>query len=265
MRTLDEVERTDLIIVPAVHEDHAKAIAMNEAAITWIRERHHQGASVAAYCIGVFLLAETGILDGRTCSTHWGEAEHLRTMYPEVDVCSEKIITAQDGVYTSGGAYAFTNLVVHLIERYGGRELAIMTAKTFMIDVDKCDQSFFSMFSGQKQHDDALVRQVQERIEARPEEALNVEDLAAGHATNRRTLERRFRSATGNSILQYMQRVRVESAKHILEQEHKQVADAMYAVGYTDAKAFRKVFKKHVGVSPSTYRKKFQRAVSLVG
>lgn len=260
-KTVDQVKKTDLIIVPAVHEEHSKAIEMNKEAIDWLKEQHALGAEIAAYCIGVFLLAETGLLDGKTCSTHWGEAGKLKELFPTVDVQSERIITECEGLYTSGGAYAFTNLAIYLIEKYGGRELAIATAKAFMIDVDKNDQSLFSMFVGQKHHQDQMVLEVQELIEKHFNENLNVEGIAQSKATNRRTLERRFKAATGNSVIQYLQRVRVESAKKLLERENSSISDAMFAVGYSDTKAFREVFRKHVGVSPMEYKKKYSNAI----
>ncbi len=262
-KTLQEVERTDLVIVPAVHEDHSQAIEINQPAIKWLQQQYQQGAEIAAYCIGVFLLADTGLLDGKTCSTHWGEAGQLQEMFPAIEVTSEKIITECDGLYTSGGAYAFTNLAIYLLEKYGGRELAIATAKAFMIDVDKNDQSFFTMFVGQKQHDDEKVLRVQELIENDFSESLTVDELASRMFINRRTLERRFRAATGNSIIEYLQRVRVESAKKLLEHKTSNITDTMFAVGYNDTKAFRQIFKRYAGISPSEYRKKFRRAVSL--
>lgn len=262
-KTIDEVQKTDLIIVPAVHEAHETALQLNKEAIGWMRTQHQQGAEIAAYCIGVFLLAGTGLLNGKSCSTHWGQADQLQQMFPDLQVQSEKIITESDGLYTSGGAYAFTNLAIYLLERYGGRELAIMTAKAFMVDVDKHDQSLFTVFSGQRQHDDTLVLEVQELIERHYATPLNVETIASQKATNRRSLERRFRAATGNTIIQYVQRVRVEYAKKLLERETGNVTDAMYAVGYNDTKAFREVFRKYVGISPLEYKKKFSQAVSL--
>jgi len=257
MKTINQIAKTDLIIVPAVHEEHGKTLAMNAAAIDWLKTQYSNGAEVAAYCIGVFLLAQTGLLNGRTCSTHWGQADVLQEMFPEVDVQSEKIITECDGLYTSGGAYAFTNLAIYLIEKYGGRELAILTAKAFMIDIDKKYQSVFTIFSGQKHHSDEMVLKVQRTMEENYTEPLTVDALASEAAINRRTLERRFKNATGNSIMQYLQRVRIESAKKKLEDLHSNVTDAMYAVGYNDAKAFRDVFKKYVGISPADYRRKF--------
>lgn len=262
-KTIWEIEKTDLIIVPAVHEEHQVALDKNKEIVEWLRVQYRKGAEIAAYCIGVFLLADTGLLDGKTCSTHWGEAHLLHSMFPNLHVQSEKIITESDGLYTSGGAYAFTNLAVYLVEKYGGRELAIMTAKAFMVDVDKSDQSLFSVFIGQKHHNDQLVLEVQEMIESSYPQSMSVEQIAMDKATSRRSLERRFRAATGNSVIEYLQRVRVESAKKLLERENSQVTETMHSVGYNDSKAFRGVFKKYVGVSPADYRMKFKRAVSL--
>ena len=263
-KTIQQVKKTDLILIPAVHGDLREGIENNQEIIQWVKNQYQGGAEIAAFCIGAFLLAETGILNGKTCSTHWGHAAELQEMFPEVKVQAENIVSACDGIYTSGGAYAFTNLVIYLIERYGGRELALMTAKGFMIDVDKNNQSLFMIFNGQKDHGDDLVLKVQEHLEKDYHKGLTVGNLADDHATNRRTLERRFKAATGNSVLEYLQRVRVERAKTILEKATKSVADAMYQTGYNDPKAFREVFKKYVGASPSDYKKKYSSEV-LVG
>lgn len=260
-RTVDEVEKTDLIIIPAVHGDMEEAISSNTQVINWVTEQYKGGAEIAAFCIGAFLLAETGILDGKTCSTHWGEAARLQKMYPEIIVQPEFIVAESNGIFTSGGAYAFTNLVIYLIERYGGRELALVTAKAFMIDVDKHNQSVFMIFNGQKEHGDDLVLKVQEQIEQQFTEPLTVANLADDHAVNRRTLERRFKNATGNSMIEYLQRVRVERAKNVLEHTKKSVTDAMYDAGYNDPKAFREVFRKYVGVSPADYKRKYANAL----
>lgn len=256
-KTIDEVKKTDLIIVPAVHGDLRDGIDNNKEVISWVAHQYKSGSEVAAFCIGAFLLAETGILNGKTCSTHWGHAHDLQEMFPQVKVEAENIVSVSDGIYTSGGAYAFTNLVIYLIERYGGRELALMTAKAFMIDVDKNNQSLYMIFNGQKNHGDEMVLKVQGQIEKLYKDQLTVSALADEQATNRRTLERRFKTATGNSVIQYLQRVRVERAKKVLEHASKSVTDAMFDSGYTDAKSFREVFRKYVGVSPLEYKKKF--------
>lgn len=259
---LAEVPETDLVIIPAVHGDLRQAIDMNRELIEWVAGQYRRGAEVASFCIGAFLLAETGILNGKTCSTHWGYAAELQRMFPEVIVQAQHIVSAEHGIYTSGGAYAFTNLVVYLIERFGGRELALMTAKAFMIDLDKHTQSTFMIFHGQKDHGDELVLKVQGQIERDFAQPLSVSALADQHATNRRTLERRFKAGTGNSVIEYLQRVRVEEAKQQLEQGPNPVTEAMYAAGYSDPKAFREVFKKYAGMSQQAYKKKFAQGVN---
>jgi len=260
-KTIEEVNVTDLIIIPAVHGELKKVIADNTQIIEWVKQQHEKGAEIAAFCVGAFLLADTGILNGKTCSTHWGHAEELQRMFPKVTVQAENIVTECKGLYTSGGAYAFTNLVIYLIERYGGRELAILTAKAFMIDIDKGSQSPFMVFQGQKNHNDDLVLSVQEYIERHFEQKITVDELAAQNATGRRTLERRFKHATGNSLIEYTQRVRVEAAKQAFEIGKKSVNEVMYDVGYNDGKAFREVFRKYVGLSPIEYRKKYASSV----
>ena len=256
-KTLNEITQTDLIIVPAVHDDLDKVLEMNATTIEWIKTRHNKGAEVASFCIGVYLLAGAGILEGRTCSTHWAHAQTLQENFPGISVKEENFITDDNGIYTSGGAFAFTNLVLYLVEKFGGRALSVQLAKTFMIDPDKGSQTTFSIFNGQKTHKDEVVLKVQDYIESHFEDKFNVEELSCHHAAARRTLERRFKKATGNSIIEYVQRVRMEAAKKHLEKGQKTVSEVMYEVGYNDAKAFREVFKKYSGIGPMTYRKKF--------
>jgi transcriptional regulator GlxA family with amidase domain len=261
-RTVADIAHTDLIILPAVHSDMPAAVQENQEIIGWIQRQYAAGAGVAAFCIGVYLLAETGILNGKSCSTHWAQAENLQKAYPEIKVQSEKIVTECNGIYTSGGAYAFTNLLLYLIEKYGGRELAILTAKAFMLDIDKNNQAVFMIFQGQKDHGDELVQKVQEYLESNYTEKVGVAELADRFAITRRTLERRFKAATGNSALEYLQRIRIEAAKRQLEGSQATVNTAMYEVGYSDTKAFREVFKKYAGLSPAEYKKKFKNVLA---
>ena len=258
-KTISEVKKTNLIIVPAVHSEIQNVLSDNQEIIQWIREQYKAGAEVASFCIGIYLLAEAGILDGRVCSTHWAHVQNLKTLFPLLDVRDENFITEDSGVYTSGGAYAFTNLILYLIEKFGGRELSVQLAKTFMIDPDKGSQTTFRMFNGQKDHKDETVLKVQTYIESHFEDKFTVDELAEDHATIRRTLERRFKKATGNSINEYAQRVRVEAAKKRLEQGRKSVSEIMFEVGYNDGKAFREVFKRYAGLSPVEYRSKFSQ------
>ncbi len=261
-KTIDQVTKTDLILVPAVHGNLDQVMEENKSLMEWVAKQHQQGAEVAAMCIGAFLLASVGLLDGKKCSTHWGHAGELAESFPNVHVVAENIVIESGGIYTCGGAYAFTNLLVYLIEKYGGRELAVITAKSYMIDIDRGSQSPFTIFVGQKGHQDQLVLQIQEEIENNFSSTLTIDELASQHATTRRTLERRFKKATGNSILEYLQRVRMEAAKRKLESGSFHVNEAMYSVGYSDPKSFREVFKKYVGLTPIEYSQKYTKRVA---
>lgn len=256
-----EIIYTDLIIIPAVHQDPQTVIGLNKELISFLEEQHSNGAAVASLCIGAYLLAATGLLNGKLCSIHWQHAAYLKAMFPKVLVKEERIITDQQGIITSGGAYAFTNLIMYLVERFGNRELAITISKVFMIDLDRRKQSVYFMFSEQKDHSDDAVLQIQEYIEQNYSDKFTIDQLAVNHNLVRRTLERRFKSATGNSIIEYAQKVRIETAKKELEQGKKSISDVMYDCGYTDSKAFRDVFRKHVGISPLEYRKKYTQYI----
>ena len=257
---IEDVKKTDLIIIPAMHGDMQKAMELNKDFIPWIVEQYKAGAEIASFCIGAFFLAATGLLNGKKCATHWIAANDFRAMFPEVELVDDKIMTEEDGLYTSGGAYSFLNLIAYLIEKYAGRDMAILIAKAFMIDIDRYSQSPFIIFSGQKAHDDEPIRKAQELIEANFQDKMTVDELAAQLCIGRRNLERRFKKATANTVVEYMQRVKIEAAKKNLETGRKNVNEVMYDVGYSDTKAFRTVFKKITGLSPIEYRNKYNKA-----
>lgn len=256
---LQDVSQTDLIIIPAIHGPMPQVLDQNKAIGPWLVRHYKEGAEIVSFCIGAFLLASTGLLNGRQCATHWHVANDFRKMFPQVHLLDDRILTEADGIYTSGGAFSFTNLLLYLVEKFAGREIAIRTAKTFMIDIDRSSQSPFMIFSGQKAHDDEAVLQAQAYIEQYYKERISVDTLADKLGVGRRTFERRFKKATANTIAEYIQRVKMEAAKKALESGRKNVAEAMYEVGYTDTKAFRDVFKKITGMSPVAYRNKYQK------
>jgi transcriptional regulator GlxA family with amidase domain len=261
---IDEVTQTDLIIIPAMHGDLQQAMENNAGFIPWIIDRYNEGAEIASFCIASFLLAKTGLVNGKRCATHWVAANDFRTMFPEVNVVDDKIMTEEDGIYSSGGAYSFLNLVLYLIEKYAGRELAVMVSKTFMIDIDRISQSPFIIFQGQKKHDDEPVKQAQEFIEKNYQEKISVDQLASMFALGRRNLERRFKKATANTVMEYVQRVKIEAAKKNLEASRKNINEVMYEVGYSDTKAFRTIFRKVTGLSPIEYRNKYNKEMVTV-
>lgn len=253
----DAVDHTDVIIIPAVHNEPEVAITNNSSLISFIENQYKKGATLASLCVGSYLLAATGLLNGKICSTHWLHAKSLQDMFPEVLVKEERMITDQQGIITSGGAYAFTNLILYLVEKLAGREIAVMISKTFMIDPNRTTQSVYAMFKGVKEHADPVVTQIQNYIEEKFNEKFTIDQLAQQHHLVRRTLERRFKSAIGHSIISYTQQVRIEAAKKYLERGRKSITEVMYDCGYSDTKAFRDVFKKLVGISPLEYRQKY--------
>jgi len=256
---LKDVKETDLVVIPALFGDMKRAISKNQELLPWILEQYNNGAEVASLCVGAFLLASTGLLDGKRCSTHWGFQNEFREMFPNVDVINGSIITEEHRIYSSGGANSYWNLLLHLIEKYTDRQTAILAAKYFAIDIDRESQSAFAMFQGQKSHNDSLIKQAQDYIENNIKEKITIDELADLVSLGRRSFERRFKVATNNTVLEYINRVKIESAKRSFETSRKNINEVMYEVGYTDTKAFRTVFKKITGLTPIEYRNKYNK------
>jgi transcriptional regulator GlxA family with amidase domain len=259
-KLLEEVEATDLVFIPPLSGDLKMAIAMNQALVPWILRQYQQGAEIASLCLGAFLLADTGLLKGRQCSTHWAFANEFRTMFPDVDLVDGSILTESQGVYSSGGANSYWNLLLYLVEKFTNRETAILAAKYFAIDIDRNSQAAFSVFQGQKDHNDLEILQTQAFIEQHFFDKITIDELAESVAIGRRSFERRFKKATNNSVLEYIQRVKIEAAKRNFESSRKNIGEVMMEVGYTDTKAFRDVFKKLTGLTPIEYRNKYNKA-----
>lgn len=258
-RNIASIDKTDLIIIPSLNHNYNKAVKANRLLIDWIEEQYKNGAEVASICTGAFLLASTGILDGKTCSTHWSAAEHFKTMFPKVRLQTDQLITDEHGIYTNGGAYSFLNLIIYLVEKYFDRQTAIYCSKVFQIEMDRNSQSAFTIFTGQKSHGDDIVKKAQEYIEHNLTERISIDHLSSRFAVGRRNFDRRFVKATGNTPIEYAQRVKIESAKKALETSRKTINEVMYDVGYSDVKAFREVFRKITGMSPLEYRHKYNK------
>lgn len=259
-KLLVDVNTSDLLIIPALFGDMKIAIESNKTAIPWIIEQYKNGAELASLCVGAFLLASTGLLKGKKCSTHWGFQNEFREMFPDVNVQDGSIVTVEDRIYSSGGANSYWNLLLYLVEKYTDRETAILTSKYFAIDIDRESQSAFAMFQGQKGHDDEAIKNAQIYIEQNLGERITVADLAKIVALGKRSLERRFKQATNNTVLEYIHRVKIEFAKRSFENSRKNINDVMSEVGYTDTKAFRSTFKKITGLTPAEYRNKYNKA-----
>lgn len=256
---LKTAKKPDLIIIPAISGNLEQAIKLNQEFVPWIVRHYKTGSEVASLCLGAFILASTGLLNGRSCSTHWLFSNEFRTMFPDVELLDNRIVTEQNGLYSSGGASSYWNLLLHLVEKYTSRDLAILAAKFFVLDISRTSQSPFTIFKGQKIHNDEDIIKVQEFIESNYQEKITVDDLCDKFGIGRRTFERRFKKATNNTVLEYLQRVKIEAAKKELETGRKTVSEVMYDVGYTDTKAFRDVFKKVTSMSPVDYRNKYNK------
>ncbi|WP_431126877.1 GlxA family transcriptional regulator [Flagellimonas flava] len=260
--TIADIKKTDLILIPALRPDKLNEdLDRNKNFIPWIlNQRLQNNAEVASMCMGAFLLAQTGLVDGKQCATHWAGMEMFRKMFPQVNLVSNKIVTDEDGIYTSGGAFSFLNLILHLVEKYCGRPAAIYLSKFFEIDMDRQDQNQFAIFQAQKDHEDDAIKEAQKYIENNVKSKISVERLAEKYAISSRNFVRRFKKATQNTPLEYIQRVKIEAAKRSLESTQQNVNEIMYQVGYADQKAFRTVFKKYVGLSPVAYKSKYNRS-----
>jgi transcriptional regulator GlxA family with amidase domain len=253
------IRKTNLVIIPSLNHNYENAIRDNRELIDWIAGQYSMGAEIASICTGAFLLAASGLLKGRQCSTHWAVAEKFKEMFPGVNLQADKLITDENGIYTNGGAYSFLNLILYLIEKYYDRQTAIFCSKVFQIEMDRLSQSSFTIFKGQKLHCDEMIKKAQSYIEANLHDRVSVEHLSSKFAVSRRNFDRRFIKATGNTPVEYAQRVKIELAKKALETSRKNINEVMYEVGYADVKAFREVFRKITGLSPLEYRNRYNK------
>jgi transcriptional regulator GlxA family with amidase domain len=261
--TIASIKRTNLIIIPSLNHNYQNAVKENQLFIDWIAKQYKNGAEVASICTGAFLLASSGLLNGRSCSTHWSAADNFREMFPEVHLQTDRLITDEKGIYTNGGAYSFLQLIIYLIEKYYDRQTAIYCAKVFQIDFDRNSQSEFSIFNGYKNHSDAIVQNAQTFLEKNYQDKISIEFLSSKFNIGRRNFDRRFIKATGITPLDYLQRVKVEVAKKTFENKNKTVNEVMYDVGYNDTKAFREVFGRVTGLSPLEYKSKYNKESKL--
>lgn len=259
--TLAKIKTTDLVIIPPSGiRSNSELTKGNRAILKWIEKQYKLGAEIASMCSGIFMLASSGLLAGRTCSAHWAHAGTFRAAFPDIDLKEENLITHESGIYTNGGAYSFLNLVLLLVEKYYDRQTAIYCAKMFQIDIDRHTQSSFAIFSGQKKHGDDSVLKAQSYIEKNYADKISIEFLSNKLGLGRRNFDRRFIKATGITPLDYLQRVRIEVAKKSLETTRKTVNEIMYESGYNDTKAFREVFNRVAGTSPIDYKTKYNRS-----
>ena len=253
-KRITEIKKTNLIIIPAIHRSFSDNVQKNARIIEWLNQQYKLGAEIASICTGAFLLASTGLLNGKSCSTHWNAEQPFTEMFPNVNLQTGRLITDESRLYTNGGAFAFLHLLLYLVEKNYGRDIALMCAKIFQIDVARSEQTMFTIFSAQKNHGDDVILKVQKLIEEKACDRMSIEEIADKFALSRRNLDRRFINATGITPLEYYQRVRIEHAKKVFENRLEPVEEVMHKVGYSDPKTFREIFRKFTGLSPLEYR-----------
>lgn len=256
LKKTSEVTKTDCIIIPAF-EPVNNEMQKNADVLNWVVEQYNNGAEIASLCTGAFLLAASGLLDGKVCSTHWKAEAAFKGMFPAVKLATNKIITDHKGVYTAGGGMSAFNLCLYLVEKYNGREAALYCSKLLQLDIERQSQAPFNIFKGLKAHADAAIGEIQEFIETNTGEKITVDQLAARCNMDRVNFSRRFKKATQLPPIDYIQQVKMEAAKRALELGYKNINEVMYSVGYIDIKAFRTTFKKITGVGPAEYKAKF--------
>lgn len=264
-RTLEETPaKSDghvqsLILVPAFLGDWDVLRNKYRPAISWLRQHYEAGNEVASLCKGAYFLAEAGLLDGKSCTSHWTVATDLRQRFPNVDMQPDSVLTDQGGTYTGGGAFSSLNLVLYLVEKFCGHDVGVQVAKNFSIHRDHMNQAHFSVFSGLNRHGDRAILAAQDYIEANYGEDISVEQVAAKVNMSKRNFIRRFKQAVQITPVDYIQRVKIEAAKKALERGQQNIQTLTYDVGYNDTKTFRSTFKRLTGVTPQDYRNKYGR------
>ena len=255
--SIEEVEKTDLLLIPTIGGDIEQVLDANSALLSHLREHYRNGTDIASNCSGAFFLAEAGLLDNREATTHWGYANLFQQKYPRVNLQPHKLITHQDAIYCSGGGMAWFDLALLLIERYCGHDVASSTAKAHVMDMARGSQAPYAQVRTKKYHQDKEILLVQEWMENNFQTSVNLEKLAGSFNLAPRTFIRRFKQATNQTPLQYLQALRVEGAKKHLETGNMPMEQIVNQVGYEDLSSFTRLFKNHTGLSPVQYKKKF--------
>lgn len=259
VETLNSDLKTDIALIPSfTTEDMQATLVKNHEYISWLQQQYNHGAEIASFCTGAFLFGATGLLNGKIATTHMDACNKFASIFPEVDLRPDHVITMDGRFYTSGGSTSTFHLLLRLVQKHCGNEMTIRIAKIFAVDMDRYQQSYFGTFEPSHNHKDELVKKVQQNIETKYKEIESIEEIVKNIPSSRRNFVRRFKLVTGVPPIEYLQFVRIESAKKQLEQTNRNINEIVESSGYTDPKSFRKVFNKIVGMTPMEYREKFK-------
>ncbi|WP_248798422.1 GlxA family transcriptional regulator [Pseudomonas sp. MWU13-2105] len=257
-QSIEAITRTDLVLIPGFLFTLKDALPTFAAHGPWLRQQHAQGAVVVSMCTATFMLAETGLLDGVRATTHWAFADLFRRRYAKVHLDEAQMLCEDKRLITSGGASAAMDLLLFLVRRFASVDLARKCAKYLLVDTMRTQQSVYTTWSPPKHHGDEEILQVQHWLEEHFQQPLLIDDVAQQFAFGIRNFKRRFKEATGYPPLLYLQTLRLERAKQLLESTRMSVGSITNAVGYEDSNSFRRLFQQRVGLLPAAYRKKFQ-------
>ncbi len=246
----------DIVITPALMGAY-RSVKNEVALIQWLKKQHKSGACICSVCASAFLIAKAGLLESKQATTHWALADELKTFQPNISIKPEKMLIDEGDVISAGGVTAYQDLCLHLIRRFGSQELAVSISKTLLIDTTRQSQAPYSRYQITKTHGDEAIAKAQNYIEEKYNSTITLHSIAQRAGLGERTLNRRFKACTGDTPSEYLQGVRVEAARNLLESTNKSVDEITYAVGYQDVSSFRRLFKTVVGLTPSEYRNKF--------
>jgi transcriptional regulator GlxA family with amidase domain len=257
--SFNDLEKTDVVIVPPFLPGVELLREQSKDMLDLLAMRYEKGESIATLCTGTFVLAETGLLDGRLATTNWLYARRFRKRFPRVNLKPDHVLTQDRGLICTGNATAYYNLGLHIIEAYGSKRLASVCSKSLLIDPSRTSQASYTIFNVHKSHGDDGVLKAQEWLESHLMDKVSMEDLARNVGISTRHFIRRFKKATGESPVNYLQQLRIETAKNILETKNATVDEIAQNIGYENSSTFRKLFKEHTGLSPREYRDRFTR------
>ncbi len=260
---LERVDQCDLVVVPTIGNEITQVLRAERDTLEWLRFLHAGGADIASNCTGSFLLAEAGLLDGRRATTHWGYSQLFRERYPRVNLDERELITRDGNIFCAGGGTAWRDLTILLVERFCGADMARELAKAFVIDVRNDPQSVYAGLPAKTYHRDEQVQKVQAWLHEHYAQPTTLAELAERVHLSPRQLQRRFTSALAEPPLQYLQRVRIEASRKMLERGATNLSHLAEQVGYQDVSSFSRLFKRHTGLSPSHYRQRFARVGAL--
>ena len=256
---VEDVPATDLILIPGFIPPFDFVGGLEPGISGWLRARYAEDVIIASTCTGTFLLAETGLLDGKTATTNWMFADQFRKLYPAVSLNPSQMLTVNQNLICSGATTAFVDLCLYLIETFGSQRLAAFCSKAMLMESRRSTQSPYFIFHSQKDHADTQILAVQNYMEAHFSTPISLEKLASDFGFSPRHFKRRFKKATGDTPLTYLQRLRVEEARCRLETTVDTFNEITWQVGYENVNSFRKLFKKHTGVTPKEYQDRFNR------